>query len=38
MVGRDIKEKFPRVECPVGKTVLEVKNLNAGRLVRDINF
>ncbi|MHC6203714.1 sugar ABC transporter ATP-binding protein [Breznakiellaceae bacterium SP9] len=38
MVGRDIKEKFPRVECPVGKTVLEVKNLNAGRLVRDISF
>jgi ribose transport system ATP-binding protein len=38
MVGRDIKEKFPRVECTVGKTVLEVKNLNAGRLVRDISF
>jgi ribose transport system ATP-binding protein len=38
MVGRDIKEKFPRVECPVGKKVLEVKNLNAGRLVRDISF
>jgi ribose transport system ATP-binding protein len=38
MVGRDIKEKFPHVECPVGKKVLEVKNLNAGRLVRDISF
>ncbi|AEF80612.1 sugar ABC transporter ATP-binding protein [Leadbettera azotonutricia] len=38
MVGRDIKEKFPRVECTVGKTVLEVKNLNAGRLVRDVSF
>jgi ribose transport system ATP-binding protein len=38
MVGRDIKEKFPHVECPVGKKVLEVKNLNAGRLVRDIGF
>ncbi|GHU46765.1 monosaccharide-transporting ATPase [Spirochaetia bacterium] len=38
MVGRDINEKFPRVECPVGKTVLAVKNLNAGRLVRDISF
>ena len=26
------------VECEKGKKVFEVKNLNAGRLVRDINF
>ncbi len=38
MVGREIKEKFPRVECKKGKKILEVKNLNAGKLVRDINF
>lgn len=38
MVGREIKEKFPRVECPKGKKIFEVKNLNAGRMVRDINF
>ncbi len=38
MVGREIKEKFPRVECKKGKVVFEVKNLNAGRMVRDINF
>lgn len=38
MVGREIKEKFPHVECAKGKKVFEVKNLNAGRLVRDINF
>ena len=38
MVGREIKEKFPHVECKRGKKVFEVKNLNAGRLVRDINF
>lgn len=38
MVGREIKEKFPKVECPKGKKVFEVKNLNAGRMVRDINF
>lgn len=38
MVGREIKEKFPRVECPKGKKVFEVKNLNAGKMVRDINF
>lgn len=38
MVGREIKEKFPRVECPKGEKVFEVKNLNAGRMVRDINL
>lgn len=38
MVGREIKERFPRVECELGEKVFEVKNLNAGRLVRDINF
>ena len=38
MVGREIKEKFPHVECKKGKKVFEVKNLNAGRLVKDINF
>ena len=38
MVGREIKEKFPHVTCPIGKKVLEVRNLNAGHLVRDINF
>lgn len=38
MVGREIKEKFPRVNTPIGQKVLEVKNLNAGPLVRDINF
>jgi ribose transport system ATP-binding protein len=38
MVGREIKEKFPRVACKRGKKILDVKNLNAGRLVRDISF
>ena len=38
MVGREIKEKFPRVECEKGKKIFEVKNLNAGNMVRDINF
>jgi len=38
MVGRTIKEQFPRVECPKGRKILEVKNLNAGKLVRDISF
>lgn len=38
MVGREIKEQFPRVSCEKGKKIFEVKNLNAGHLVRDINF
>ena len=38
MVGREIKEKFPRVECPRGKKLLEIRNLNAGSAVRDINL
>ncbi|MDD3204676.1 MAG: sugar ABC transporter ATP-binding protein [Lachnospiraceae bacterium] len=38
MVGREIKEKFPRVECKKGKKVFEVKNLNAGRMVRNVAF
>jgi len=38
MVGREIKEKFPRVECERGKKLLEIRNLNAGRAVRDISF
>ncbi len=38
MVGREIKEKFPHVECEKGKKIFEVKNLNAGKLVKDINF
>ncbi len=38
MVGREIKEKFPRVTCERGKKIFEVKNLNAGKMVRDINL
>ena len=38
MVGREIKEQFPRVQCNRGEKVFEVRGLNAGRMVRDINF
>lgn len=38
MVGREIKEKFPRVECEKGKKILEIKNLNAGKMVRYVSF
>lgn len=38
MVGREIKEKFPRVTCKKGKKILEVKNLSSGRLVKNVSF
>ena len=38
MVGHEIKEKFPHIDCKRGKKILEVRHLNAGRQVRDINL
>jgi len=38
MIGREIKEKFPRVSCEKGKKILEIKNLNAGPMVQNINI
>ncbi|MCK9287457.1 MAG: sugar ABC transporter ATP-binding protein [Sphaerochaetaceae bacterium] len=38
MVGREIKEKYPHVDCEVGEVVFEVKNINAGRMVRNVSF
>lgn len=38
MVGRNLKEKFPRIECAPGKPILEVRNLNAGKNVKDVSF
>jgi rhamnose transport system ATP-binding protein len=38
MVGRPIDSLFPKAEAAIGETVLEVKNLNHGRRVRDISF
>ena len=38
MVGREITNQFPRDTVPRGKKILEVKNLKAGKLVRDVSF
>lgn len=38
MVGREIKEKFPRIECKKGKKIFEVQNLNAGEMVQNVNL
>ena len=38
MVGREIQDKFPRIQCEKGKEILRVESLNAGPKVRDISF
>ena len=38
MVGRELKEKFPRIKTPVGETIFEVKNLTAGKAVKNVSF
>lgn len=38
MVGREIKEKFPRVETKKGKKIFSVKHLRSGRMVKDVSF
>ena len=38
MVGREITNQFPRDTVPKGRKILEVKHLNAGRMVRDVSF
>ncbi|AVH45025.1 sugar ABC transporter ATP-binding protein [Agrobacterium tumefaciens] len=38
MVGREITDMFPKVECPIGDVVLEVRNLNIPGVFHDISF
>lgn len=38
MVGREITNMFPKVECPIGDVTLKVEDLCAGRLVRHVSF
>ena len=38
MVGREITDMFPKVECPIGEVVLKVDKINAGKLVKDVSF
>ncbi len=38
MVGREIKEKFPHVVCERGKKIFEVRNLRAGKMVKNVSF
>lgn len=38
MVGREMTNIFPKVECPIGETVLKVENLSSGKTFHDVSF
>lgn len=38
MVGRTIDQLFPKLDAPLGDPVLEVRNLSAGPLTRNVSF
>ncbi|MGL4676297.1 MAG: sugar ABC transporter ATP-binding protein [Brevinema sp.] len=38
MAGRDITEKYPKIFCPIGKTILSVNNISCEPFFRDISF
>ena len=38
MVGRDLSQMFPERHAKIGDVVLEVSELNAGRMVKDVSF
>ncbi|MEG0985585.1 MAG: sugar ABC transporter ATP-binding protein [Clostridia bacterium] len=38
MVGRELKEKFPKMHIPLGEELLRVEHLCAGPQVKDISF
>lgn len=38
MVGREITDMFPKIDCPIGDVVLEVRNLNIPGVFYDISF
>ncbi|MDR2435217.1 MAG: sugar ABC transporter ATP-binding protein [Treponema sp.] len=38
MVGRDVKDQFPKVTCPIGDVKLEVKNLSHKKYFKDVSF
>jgi methyl-galactoside transport system ATP-binding protein/inositol transport system ATP-binding protein len=38
MVGRDVKDQFPKVPCPIGDVKLEVKNLSHKKFFKDVSF
>ncbi len=38
MVGRDVDELFPKVDCPIGDVKLEVRGLSHQKYFKDVSF
>ena len=38
MVGRELEEEYPKMQVEIGDVALEVKDLNRGKIIKDINF
>ncbi len=38
MVGREITDMFPKVDCEIGEVALEVKGLSRGKEFQDVSF
>ena len=38
MVGRDITDVYPKAEAEIGEVILEAKDIQLGRRVRDVSF
>ncbi len=38
MVGRNVDEMFPKIECPIGDIKLEVRNLSHSKHFRNVSF
>jgi methyl-galactoside transport system ATP-binding protein/inositol transport system ATP-binding protein len=38
MVGRDLNEMFPKIECPIGEVKMRVKDLSCPGVLRNISF
>ena len=38
MVGRELTEMFPKIECPIGEPILRIENLSSGSLFKDVSF
>ncbi|MBQ6207577.1 MAG: sugar ABC transporter ATP-binding protein, partial [Oscillospiraceae bacterium] len=38
MVGRKMGNIFPKVDCPIGETVLKVENLSSGKSFHNVSF
>lgn len=38
MVGREVSNMFPKVDCPIGEVVLKAENLSSGKAVKNVSF